>query len=90
MPKKYTMDPNSEFFDEDDMPCPCRCGNWFDLNDGYPDQDEGSNTLVCQECHENQETDRLIDMEIEDAEEDEDWDDEDESPMSRLQDEGFD
>jgi hypothetical protein len=49
--KDYFKDPS--VFDEDDMPCRCDCGNWFDLNDGWPSLDPyKANVLVCGECHE--------------------------------------
>ena len=35
-------------FDEDSQPCPCCCGEWFDLPDGNPC---GScKTLFCENC----------------------------------------
>lgn len=90
MPKKYTTDPNSGFFNEDDMPCRCDCGNWFDLNDGYSTCDS---KVVCEECHDNEQ--RLIreeeakmddDFDAVDGEEEEDDDDIDTSSSSDLYD----
>ncbi len=39
---------------EMEMPCPCEdCGDWFDLNDGYPKR--GTNRIICQDCHQREE-----------------------------------
>lgn len=35
-----------------EMPCQCDCGNYFDLDDGYPSI--LSNKVICAECHENE------------------------------------
>ena len=32
-----------------EMPCQCDCGNWFDLNDGYPSKK--NNKVICKECY---------------------------------------
>lgn len=46
------------YLDEDmEMPCLCSCGEWFDLNDGYSQQN--SNQLVCSSCHQ-MELDRTV------------------------------
>lgn len=51
-----------------EMPCLCDCGNWFDLNDGYRDKRYGSNKVICESCHENQEKRNDIAERIEDLE----------------------
>ena len=33
------------------MPCKCKCGEWFDLNEGYATTDRYSNEVVCKSCH---------------------------------------
>lgn len=49
-----------------EMPCMCKCGEWFDLNDGY--SSKNSNEVICSECHnKEQEIESIID-EIEDLE----------------------
>lgn len=80
--KKVFDDPS--VFDEDDMPCRCDCGNWFDLHDGYGSLDPYKrNILVCQECHELEERERYEEAQREADEElneiddyEEDWDEE--------------
>lgn len=43
-----------------EMPCPCsECGEWFDLNDGYPDEAGDSNTIICEDCHIKQEESKI-------------------------------
>ena len=34
---------------EMEMPCICKCGAWFDLNDGY--RTPYSTELICEDCH---------------------------------------
>lgn len=53
MPRKYTKNFDDGFFDEDSMPTPCDCGNWFDLHDGYGSKH--SNRVICEECHQKEE-----------------------------------
>lgn len=31
-----------------EMPVMCSCGEWFDLNDGYPES--GTNNIICKKC----------------------------------------
>jgi len=33
------------------MPCLCKCGEWFDLNDGFRPLSGGGGQLVCSACH---------------------------------------
>lgn len=41
-----------EFINEMEMPTPCqKCGDMFDLNDGYASNKWYSNTTICSECH---------------------------------------
>ena len=41
-------------FGEDDMPCPCECGEWFDLNNGNPcHQCNKVFCTDCADCHED-------------------------------------
>ena len=49
--RKVFDDPS--VFDEDDNPCRCECGNWFDLDGGYPSI-HGCK-IICQECYEAEE-----------------------------------
>lgn len=35
---------------EMEMPCLCDCGEWFDLNDGYPEHGNGKK-VICPDCH---------------------------------------
>ena len=58
-----------EDFEEMEMPTPCSCGEWFDLNDGFtslPDR----KTTVCKECHDLQLKIEGIKEEIEELEND--------------------
>lgn len=44
-----TKDPN-----EMDMPCPCSCGEWFDLLDGHRNLNPYSaqpDRVICPDCH---------------------------------------
>lgn len=34
--------------EEMEMPCLCDCGEWFDLNDGYPSTKR--QVVICPEC----------------------------------------
>jgi hypothetical protein len=45
-----------------EMPCMCDCGNWFDLNDGWPSK-HGSKT-VCENCHDSEEEVECLENEI--------------------------
>jgi hypothetical protein len=51
--KKYSKDPS--ITEHMEMPCPCDCGNWFDLYDGVPSEAPGSNRVICPECGQRQE-----------------------------------
>lgn len=43
-----------------EMPTPCRCGTWFDLNDGFPSRN--GKFTICEACYDKE-------VEIEDLEE---------------------
>lgn len=50
-----------------DMPTPCqKCGDIFDLNDGYGSKKWFSNTTICKSCHHIEEIEIEFDEEIED------------------------
>ncbi len=35
-----------------EMPTPCEhCGEWFDLNDGYPSRKWHKDITICPKCH---------------------------------------
>ena len=54
-------------YEEMEMPTPCqRCGNWFDLNDGYRSDKWYPNTVICKTCHEEEEKEIEMDEEIQD------------------------
>lgn len=67
MPTKF--DREEEPNDHMEMPCRCDCGNWFDLNDGYPDRN--SNKVVCGDCNERNGKIRELQERYQDLE----WDD---------------
>lgn len=75
--KKVFDDPS--VFDEDDMPCRCECGKWFDLNDGYSSI-HGCN-VICQECHDLEEYEdgmRQAQQQLDEIDDyKEEWDEED-------------
>ena len=53
-------------YTEMEMPTPCqRCGNWFDLNDGYGSDKWYPNTVICKSCHKEEEAEIERDEEIE-------------------------
>lgn len=55
--------------DEDDMemPCPCqKCGEWFDLNDGFGSRKWYRGTVICKSCH----NDEVDEIEADEEEED--------------------
>lgn len=71
MSKKYADEPD----DRMEAPCMCRCGNWFDLDDGCSDLDN-SKTLICQECSDAQEAEAEKQEDIDDLKsslEDAEW-----------------
>lgn len=43
-----------------EMPTPCKCGEWFDLHDGYPSRT--CSQTICEECYD-------LEIEIEDLKE---------------------
>jgi len=52
-----------EDFEEMEMPCPCnKCGEWFDLTDGFGSRKWFPNVVICEECHKDE------NIEIEDDE----------------------
>ncbi len=54
-----------------EMPCLCKCGEWFDLNDGFRPITGGGGNLVCPACHweEAEEAEKLEESEGEEEEE---------------------
>ena len=55
-----------EDFEEMEMPTPCqKCGSWFDLHDGYGSEKWYPNTVICSNCHEDEEKEIECDDEIE-------------------------
>jgi len=58
---------NIELDEEMEMPCQCRCGKWFDLNDGYGSEKWCPNEVICKSCHDKEEKEIERDEEIEDA-----------------------
>ena len=38
--------------DHMEMPCQCDCGEWFDLQNGFPKRN--SNVVICKKCHEKE------------------------------------
>ncbi len=49
-----------------EMPTPCvKCGNWFDLHDGYGSEKWYPNTVICSNCHDEEEKEIECDEEIE-------------------------
>ena len=52
-----------ELSEEMEMPCKCRCGKWFDLNDGITDPK--SNEVLCEKCGEREEEIYDLEEEIE-------------------------
>ena len=53
---------------EMEMPCQCRCGEWFDLDDGYPSTQHRQFMgieVVCRACHDVEERIYEIEREIE-------------------------
>ena len=62
---------NIELDEEMDMPTPCsKCGEWFDLNDGYGSKKWFPNTVICNSCHEEEEEEIERDEEIEELKND--------------------
>ena len=55
-----------ELEEEFDMPVPCeKCGEWFDLNDGYGSEKWFPNIVICRKCHKEEEKEIERDEEIE-------------------------
>lgn len=54
--------------DHMEMPCPCDCGEWFDLNDGRPHPREATR-IICEECAERIEKEVEREEEIEELKE---------------------
>ena len=53
-------------FEEMEMPTPCqKCGNWFDLHDGYGSDKWYPNTVICSDCHNDEQLEIERDEEIE-------------------------
>jgi peptide subunit release factor 1 (eRF1) len=53
--------------EEMEMPCSCRkCGEWFDLNDGRGSEKWFPNTVICEDCGEEEEKEIEKDEEIDD------------------------
>lgn len=49
--------------DEMEMPCPCsKCGEWFDLTDGFGSKKWFPNIVICEPCYQDEK------IEIEDDE----------------------
>lgn len=49
-----------------EMPTPCSCGEWFDLNDGYCSSN--GKFTICESCHEKEVEIEDLKDEIEDYE----------------------
>lgn len=49
-----------------EMPTPCDCGNWFDLNDGFPSRKQ--NRTICEDCYDKEVEIEDLKEEIEDLE----------------------
>lgn len=55
----------NEELEEMEMPTPCqKCGEWFDLHDGYGSKKWFPKTTICEECHELEEDEIDKDEEI--------------------------
>lgn len=60
------MFPGEDIGEEMEMPTPCQhCGKWFDLNDGYRSDKWYPKTIICEECHSEEEIEIDRDEEIE-------------------------
>lgn len=42
-------------FDDMEMPTPCRCGEWFDLLDGFTSAD--NTRSICKNCYQQEKID---------------------------------
>lgn len=51
-----------------EMPCLCKCGNWFEVTDGWAPQSTSDKTLICVDCHEEEIDDLERESEIADLE----------------------
>lgn len=49
-----------------EMPTPCDCGNWFDLNDGCTSHDRSK--MICEDCSEVNENRKNVEGDIEERE----------------------
>lgn len=64
---------NSELENEEDIsgmeePTPCvHCGKWFDLQDGYGSEKWHSNTVICEDCFNEEKKEIENDEEIDEA-----------------------
>lgn len=51
--------------DEMEMPCMCRCGEWFDLDEGNTSSKDNK-TLICDTCYQEEESENERREQIED------------------------
>lgn len=59
-----------ELDEEMEMPTPCqRCGEWFDLNNGYGSKKWHPNVVICSDCHDEESEEIERDEEIEELKE---------------------
>lgn len=57
--------------EEMEMPTPCqKCGEWFDLNDGCGSEKWYPNTVICEDCHEQERQEIERDEEIQELTDD--------------------
>ena len=47
-----------------EMPCLCNCGEWFDLNDGFQSQINKGNSVICPQCHKDEEKSKITIKEL--------------------------
>lgn len=58
---------NIELDEEMEMPCPCqKCGEWFDLVDGYGSKKWFPKIVICERCHDEEEKEIEREEEIRD------------------------
>ena len=51
-----------------EMPTPCqKCGGWFDLNDGYGSEKWFPNTVICEDCYNEEEKEIRLDEQMEEV-----------------------
>jgi|SRR5882762_2759228 len=54
-----------ENFEEMEMPVPCqKCGEWFDLNDGYGSKKWFPNIVICASCFDDEQKELDLEDEI--------------------------